>query len=300
LIECRGDVSDGWKLDQERIGRMHLLPKLGEMRLSEIRSRDIGNLIETVKATGRAAATVRHVYNLLHKLFDDAVEHFEFLEFSPVIRRYCPPVPKRMRNFLHPVECTRLMAQIRGHFIEPAVLLGLYVGMRIGEIQALKWESVNLDKGVILIRSNYDRKMNRINPYPKQHDWGESTIPKPLNEFLSQLSLGKQQDDFVATGEQGRMLNYYVFSQALKQLCRVANVKVITPHELRHSCTELWVYNGASKEDCGRQLNHANSQTTERYMHRTNDRLQAIGDSFSLPNEYRQIGNDRCTLRLLK
>jgi site-specific recombinase XerD len=79
------------------------------------------------------------------------------------------------------------------------------------------------------------------------------------------------------------MLSYQTLYKGLKALCRTAGLPEVSPHELRHSCTELWVHNGASKEDCGRQLNQSNASTTERYMHRTTDRLEAIGANFTLP-----------------
>jgi site-specific recombinase XerD len=50
----------------------------------------------------------------------------------------------------------------------------------------------------------------------------------------------------------------------------------VTPHELRHSCTELYVQAGASAEDLRRLLNHKSLAATIRYMHRTDERLQRI------------------------
>lgn len=40
----------------------------------------------------------------------------------------------------------------------------------------------------------------------------------------------------------------------------------MTPHGLRHSCTELFVNQGASLEDLRRLLNHEDSGTTEGYV----------------------------------
>ncbi len=49
---------------------------------------------------GRSEQVVLHVYNTLHKAFEDAIHHFEYLENNPVRRRYKPRVLKRKRTFL--------------------------------------------------------------------------------------------------------------------------------------------------------------------------------------------------------
>jgi integrase len=299
MEECRGSVSEGWRREQERIGDVYILPRLGSMPLSEIASRDIGAVIEAARKKGRGPGMLRHVYNVLHKAFEDAIEHFEYLERSPVIRRYCPKVPRKNRSYLHPRESTKLLMHVKGHFLEPAIMLGLMAGLRPSEIQALTWKNVDLENGQIIICAAYKRRPNKIEPFPKQKDFGQATTPKPLLDFLRELSVGKSETDFVAPGQQGRMLHYHVLRKLLPELCKAAGVRIITPHELRHSATELWVFNGATQTDVGRQLNHANDSTTERYMHRTNDRLEAIGESFVLPGYSANNEQGRPALRLI-
>jgi len=283
MEECRAGISDGWRKDQQRIGEIYLFPRLGPMPLADIRSRDIGAVIEFARVKGLGPASLRHIYNVMHKCFEDAIEHFEFLDSSPVIRRYCPKVPRTKRKFRHPNEAAQLLNTVRGHWLEPAIMIGLMAGLRPGEIQALTWENVDLEKAEIKIVAAYKRRFLRIEPYPKQKDHGSATIPKPLHDYLKQLSIGKDPKSYVAPGEQGGMLHYHLLHRLLPGLCEKAGVTIVTPHELRDSCTELWVYNGANQLDCGRQLNHANPSTTERYMHRTSDRLTAIGSNFTLP-----------------
>ncbi|MFK7825183.1 MAG: tyrosine-type recombinase/integrase [Oligoflexales bacterium] len=51
----------------------------------------------------------------------------------------------------------------------------------------------------------------------------------------------------------------------------------------RHSCTEIWFKNGANLEDVRRLLNHKSSETTQRYVHRTNDRLFELSKTIIEP-----------------
>jgi site-specific recombinase XerD len=114
-------------------------------------------------------------------------------------------------------------------------------------------------------------------------------MPKPLHDFLFELSKGKKPDDFVCLSLAGGMLSYEAFvARTLPGLCKKAGVKRITPHELRHSCTELYVQAGASSEDLRRLLNHKSLSATIRYMHRTDERLQGIAGKIGAEEPPRQ------------
>ena len=69
------------------------------------------------------------------------------------------------------------------------------------------------------------------------------------------------------------MLEQKKFYNGLRRLCQEALVKRVSPHGLRHSCTEIWIKNGASLEDIRRLLGHKTTETTLRYIHKTDDRL---------------------------
>ena len=63
---------------------------------------------------------------------------------------------------------------------------------------------------------------------------------------------------FVTPGRGGAMLNYKVFLYGVKRICKMAGVPEVTPHELRHSFTELCIqFGGAKMEDIRRLLNHS-------------------------------------------
>lgn len=83
-----------------------------------------------------------------------------------------------------------------------------------------------------------------------------------------------KDSDFVVTGKNGGMLNYRVLLYGLKKLCVETGVHEITPHELRHAATELYIHFGGSNlEDIRRLLNHKTSACTMGYIHRTDDKL---------------------------
>ena len=57
---------------------------------------------------------------------------------------------------------------------------------------------------------------------------------------------------------------------------------MVTPHNLRHSATEICVrFGGANMEDIRRLLHHKSVETTKRYMHRTDQRTKEIASRVS-------------------
>src|SRR5262249_28648254 len=125
-------------------------------------------------------------------------------------------------------------------------------------------------------------------PYTKQKDWGFFPMPELLKEYLQQF---RQDEGFVCPGSRGGMLSYTTFYEGLERLCMDAGLPVITPHELRHTATEMYVENGASETDVQRLLNHKNSSTTKRYMHRTDERLMRISTRVGKPTLSVIVGN---------
>lgn len=266
----------GWKKKLDQMAFKFVLPNIGKMKLAEVRSFDIGSIVNQVQEQGYKPQTVLHVYNLMHKMFEDSVEYFEFLDKNPVIKRFRPKIPRRHRNFLSPEESLHLMRVSRNHHLGPAVWIGLLSGLRPSEIQALRWSAVDFEREVILIRAAYKRDLKRIADYPKQQDWGMSPMPPPLIDYLKEKHAGKTAWDFVAPAYMGGMLEQKKLHDGLKKLCRMAGVTEISPHELRHSCTELYVTEGATAEDLRRLLNHKSLTSTAAYIHRTEGRLGRI------------------------
>ena len=224
-----------------------------------------------------------HVYGILRQMFSDAVEYHGVLRTSPVMKRDRPKVHRTLREYLSPEESWKLLQASKGHYLGSAIWLALLSGLRTSEIQALRWSSVDFGKGHILIREAYKRGSKRIEPYPKQKDWGYAPMPSALCDYLQSIAGQAVQAGFVAPAFGGGMLEQKKFHNGLKKLCREAGVAEISPHGLRHSCTEIWVEHGANLEDLRRLLNHKTTETTRRYVHRSEGRLQQIAGEIELP-----------------
>jgi len=279
--ECRSGVSVGWKISQDQMARDHILPYIGQLAMDSVTPKNIRDLLRKLEEKGLGDQTRRHVFNLLSRIFGDAADADEYglLEISPVRKKHRPSVRQKERTFLTPDESVRLLEVSRDHFLGPAIWLGLLAGLRPEAIHALRWEAVDFDKSQIHIKEAFKRKENTVRPYPKGKKSEFAPMPGVLAEELRALKEKKRASGrgFVAPGESGEMLNYRVLLYGLKNLCRRAGVKTVTPHELRHSYSELCIHFGdASVEDVRRLLHHKSLDATKRYIHRTEERLTKV------------------------
>jgi len=281
----RSKVSAGWRKSQDQMLRDYVLPSICSVKLLELRTEDLGRIFKKMEDLGRSAQLKLHVYNLLHQILDDAAHADQLILRNPLSTRFKPSLTISERSHLKPDEARRLLAASRDLDLGPAIWLGLLAALRPSEVQGLRWESVDFTTGLIQIRDAFKRKVGVIEPYPKGKHIGTVPMVAALRDLLKERRQGRGPTDFVVPGSRQPMLSYSSFLYGLRRLCQSHGLTVVTPHELRHSATELWVEQGATEEDIVRLLNHSSAASVRRYLHRSPDRLKKIASviDISLP-----------------
>ncbi len=124
--QCRSEMSDGWKVTQQRMYIKYVKPNMGNVSLSQVRPVHVGECLARMAQAGFSAQTVMHVYSLLHKMFEDAIEVFEYLQANPVKKRFRPRIHRVSRKFLQPQESRALLAAARSQGeLGKAIWIGL-------------------------------------------------------------------------------------------------------------------------------------------------------------------------------
>lgn len=279
--ERRSETSEGWIYTQDQMARDYILPLLEKKEMRDIEPSAVGAVLSRMEKLGRGSQTRRHVYNLLHKVFEDATDYYRVVERNPVSSRDRPTVRVTQTEAISPENAFRILNRTRNEGIGAAVWIALLAGLRTSEIQALRWRNVDLENRVIHIVEAYKRKAKKIEPYPKQVKHGQAPISKLLCSFLMDLRKGEAPDEFVIKGIRGEMLNHGTFLRSLKRFCEELNIPAVSPHSLRHGCTEIWIRMGATEEDIIRLLNHSGAGAVRKYIHKSNNRLLEIGESIT-------------------
>lgn len=158
------------------------------------------------------------------------------------------------------------------------ILMCLYMGLRIGEICALKWECILLDEGKIYIH----RTMQRIQDFS-----GESTkktkviitepksrssvrdipIPGFLLTILKRLASDNMKGFFL-TGKENHFIEPRSYQNYYRRILEINQIPYLNFHSLRHTFATRCVEAGVDAKSLSEMLGHSKVNITfDRYVH---------------------------------
>lgn len=171
----------------------------------------------------------------------------------------------------------------------PAYVLLLNTGMRIGELLALTWEDVDLNKKTIKISKtlSYVKNRGRFENEPQSVAIVTTTKTQksnriiPINDsavlILKELKL-RQKDlgiktKFIVSNPKGEMMNERVMEQTFKRICEENKIKYKGLHALRHTFGSVLLLKGADIKIVSDVLGHSTVNFTyDRYIHILNEK----------------------------
>jgi integrase len=134
------------------IAKKNLVPLLGQIALTKLRPDQISAAYAKALKSGRrdgagglSPRTVHHMHRILKQALSIAVR-WRMLTRNPVDSVDPPKVERRKMTALDATETVRLLAYFKGTRMFTPVLLAVLCGLRRGEITALRWGSVDLDR----------------------------------------------------------------------------------------------------------------------------------------------------------
>jgi integrase len=241
--------------------RDRVLPALGGKRLADLQRRDVQRLADELLGEGLDPSTVRNTLMPLRVIFRRAIEDGE-LAVNPTSHLRLPAVKGRRERIASPEEAHRLLAALPER--DRAVwATALYAGLRRGELMALRWEDVDLAKGVIRVERAYDEK-GRVHVEPKSRA-GRRTVP----------IVGALRDELVAhrarqNGDSGLVFGVtpetpFQPSNLWRRAQRAwkrAGLEPIGLHEARHTFASVLIAAGVNAKAITTYMGHVSIQTT--------------------------------------
>ena len=269
-------------VDQGRIER-HIQPMIGKLAVAAVTREDIERLLHDigegkikakVKTKARGLAVVRggktaanRCVGLLGAIFSYAVRH-RMRQDNPVhgsqkfadVRR-----ERRLSDFEYKAfgEALRVAkTRVWPAAIEAARFLAL-TGWRSGEVLALRWNEIDLDRRTAMLG---DTKTGRsVRP-----------LSRAACELLRSLSPSGELV-FPATRGDGQMAGFRKFWTKIAKLG--AMPADVTPHTLRHSFASLAADLGYSEPTIAALVGHKGRSITSRYVHSADAVLLAAADA---------------------
>lgn len=283
--------------------RRFIVPALGHLRLSELRRRDVQELVDELVGRGLSGSRVRGIVMPLRSICRRAIRNDE-LSVNPTAELDLPAADGVRDRVASVPEAEALLAALPGAD-RPLWATAVYAGLRRGELRALRWADIDDDVTVISVKRSWDEREGEIDPKTAK---GTRTVPivTPLRLLLLEhkAATGRRDDDlvfgaspsrpFTPTNIRKRALRAWalVFTCGCKRerprrqpqwarnatrveaekppVCPVHEAPLLTPiglHECRHTFVSLMHDAGFSLERIGDYVGHSSAYMTDRYRH---------------------------------
>lgn len=230
-------------------------------RISEITP----EVLERVKAgmlgDGFKPKSVNHMLRGVSACINTAAEQGWWQGDNPCKKVRMLRVGRTLPRFLKKTEAERLLrsAKARNHDIYAFVALGLYAGLRHGEIDACRWDWINFEQRYIEVQEGNGFK-------PKGHDARTIPLSAKLSAVLDEIP--RSHGYIVAPAEQRQKPRYRYWERTdWREVTTRAKVPWATPHTLRHTFASLLVQANVSLFKVTQWLGHADPTTTMIYAH---------------------------------
>ena len=106
---------------------------------------------------GLSSTTVHHLHAVIHRALNSAVEDGKLSRnvASLIGRSNRPKVARReMVTIAEGDQPRRFLTAAKGERLEALLVLALTTGLRKGELRALRWKDVDLERGVLAVRGS--------------------------------------------------------------------------------------------------------------------------------------------------
>lgn len=268
----------------------HLKPKMGTVRLKKL-SRDLIQQFIDELSIELSPKTVRAVYSMLKLCLTAAYEKHLI---GNVVDKIClPKTVSKDVKVLTKQEQKRLEQVIEAENKENdiGILICLYTGIRIGELCALKWENINLDRKIMTIdktmysvQSNDGKcKTKIILSSPKSVN-SERDIP--IAELLSEKLSKIQKSEGFVINRNGKYIEPAVYSRRYKKLLEKAGIEYMMFHSTRHTFSVRARELGVDVQTLSEILGHSSVSTTLNFYEHSlpehkHNQMERIGGLFS-------------------
>jgi integrase len=286
------DDAKGSLKTKERYRQLYdaqIVPFIGGIPLQKLRPADIEQWHKDLLARGSkkgrplAPRTVGHAHRLLNMALKAALKS-EKVSRNVVAVHTPPPVGDEEVEILQ--DPAAVLARIKNHPRHPDMhtiaTMALGTGMRRGELLALPWVNVDLDKATVRVEHSLEETAAGLRFRAPKTRSGMRTISLPASvvavlrehkvrqlELRMQFGLGKLPDDaLVFANADGSPLKPDSLSTLWYHLCRDMGLPKVGFHALRHTHASALIAAGLDVVKVSKRLGHSNPVVTLRiYAH---------------------------------
>jgi integrase len=305
LKTIKSDVAPSTYVSYEGTVRLHLIPTLGELRLSKLGAQHVQRLKEEmtqalVKVGPRvkkllndqlapeprhlSSATVKYCLVILRMALDHACK-LDFVPRNVALLVDFPKVEQAEIEPFTPEQAIKFIEAAKGHRLGALFSVALAIGLRKGEALALKWSAIDFERGTVAVRLALqrlkipgDEKGRLILKEPKRSSRRTINLPRVcVSALLEHRAM--QEDERRLAGTRWRESGYVFTSgigtpveprnleRSFREILSLAGLHHVRIHDLRHTAATLLLIQGVHPRVVMELLGHSQIAVTMKYSH---------------------------------
>jgi integrase len=268
------------------IARKNLMPLLGQVALLKLQSTAISQAYAAALASGRrdgrgglSPRTVTYMHRILRHALKDAVR-WRLLAHNPTDAVDPPKVERRRIQVLDADGTARLIEAARETTLFIPILLAALLGLRRGEITALRWRAIDLDRAQASIEVSTEQTRDHVREKSPKSGRGRTVALPALvidelrqhrlrqAEGLLRLGVRLTDDHHVIMRADGLPLQPRSITHEFEMFLRARGLPHVRFHDLRHGHATQMLASGIHPKIAQERLGHSSiAITLDLYSH---------------------------------
>ena len=253
-----------WNKD-ESMYRLRIKPKFGEKKLTEITRYQAQQFQNTLTEEKMSPASNDHHLKLLKRMLSLATQ-WEMSEKNVLARFPLLLVDNQVENYLDEAALQRLMEVLQAYpnrTIAAILMLLATTGVRYAEATFGRWSEMNLENGTWRIGGDRNKSKRQKIVY----------LNDSAKEILQQVGTQGKSEYLFPNPSTGKP--YSNLAKQWSEIRKLAKLSEKTRmHDLRHTFATRILAAGRSLFEVQKLLHHADSKTTLRYSHISEQQLR--------------------------
>lgn len=276
LVSIKSVVKYGTFVQYAQISRDYILPWLGKIKVTELRTdhiQRIYNQLQEQEDVGIYA--IRKTHTVLHAAFEHALK-IGIISRNPVTFAQQPRLPIKEMTILDESQVSQLLVTASGYRLGALIHLAVVTGARQMELLGLKWTDIDWIKKTLHVERQLEKTFRTGNLFTSTKTrYGKRTIELGGNTIsLLREHMNDQQGERIAAEDQWQE-NGLIFSTTLgtpidpsnlrrdfKKILVEAGLPEIRFHDLRHTAASLLLIKNISPIVVSRRLGHSKPSIT--------------------------------------
>ena len=250
--------------------------------LQKVNSYQVQQMLNTMKASGLSVRSVKAAYDLLNQVFKAAIE-FNMVGENPMGKVKITRKDKTKKVKALSPDARKAVMQVLDNSVtyKPIIYTMMGMGLRIGEVIALKWDDVDMGNGTMSIN-----KAAKATP----EFWQDGTItgrsmqisgtktvcsvrtlpmPQVVKDVLKewkklyiQRFKASEVENLVFPNKDGKLRSYSGFRRQFARFLTEKGIPEITFHQFRHTFATMMLERGVNPRVVQEFLGHKDISTT--------------------------------------